>query len=374
MNPSPGCGSSSRGMTGFSVSYASSSTSRPPNWTARGCARALPGLREPRVGGPFPAALLAFPEVCRVDGEEAAMASVQASRVREQRLVDRYRVDDLRRGAGVEIDYMERGRRGGMTRAPGSGPTTAAGLHTPGIPGAAGPTRSPPLPPSPPSPPGRRARAERAAVLPDLRGVPGGGCAGSGVGAVRRSGGCGHGMHPQCWVMYMTHSAGGSRHGVGAHGRLHVQCPTCRRAVTGDRDHEHSPSGARVALSVGGEQFERLIVLGSEPGDPPVYIPRVPRIAFPEWEWGWWNTGTWQSGSSGSGWWDRPERDDDEDDAWSRWNRGRRAPRTGGYGGYGGADRQIPEDCPHRCGARAPSYQGGVDRGAYADPPNPAHP
>ena len=181
-------------------------------------------------------------------------------------------------------------------------------------------------------------------------------------------------MHPQCWVMYMTHSAGGSRHGVGAHGRLHVQCPTCRRAVTGDRDHEHSPSGARVALSVGGEQFERLIVLGSEPGDPPVYIPRVPRIAFPEWEWGWWNTGTWQSGSSGSGWWDRPERDDDEDDAWSRWNRGRRAPRTGGYGGYGGADRQIPEDCPHRCGARAPSYQGGVDRGAYADPPNPAHP
>ena len=40
-------------------------------------------------GGTFPAALLAFPEVCRADGEEAGMAAVQASRAREQRLADR---------------------------------------------------------------------------------------------------------------------------------------------------------------------------------------------------------------------------------------------------------------------------------------------
>lgn len=57
--------------------------------------------------------MLAFLEVCRVNGEDIAMAMVQAGRVREQRLVDRYRVDDRRRGAGGEIDYMERGRRGG---------------------------------------------------------------------------------------------------------------------------------------------------------------------------------------------------------------------------------------------------------------------
>ena len=67
-------------------------------------------------------------------------------------------------------------------------------------------------------------------------------------------------------------------HGTGAHGRLHVQCPTCRRAVSGEHDPEQSPSGAHVVR----EHFERLIVLLSEPGDPPVYILRVPRIAFPE--------------------------------------------------------------------------------------------
>ena len=99
--------------------------------------------------GPFPAALLASPE-CRVDGEEAAMASVQASRVREQRLVDRYCVDALRRGAGVEIDYMERGRRGGMTRPPGSGPTTATGLPrgTPMLPVLCALLFPPPPPPA----------------------------------------------------------------------------------------------------------------------------------------------------------------------------------------------------------------------------------
>ena len=119
-------------------------------------------------------------------------------------------------------------------------------------------------------------------MLPDLRGVPEEAVQGQEWAWFGARGGCGHGMHPRCWMMYMTHSAGGSRHGVGAHGRLHVQRPTCRRAVTGERDHEHSPSGARVALSIGGEQFERLIVLGSEPGDPPVYILRVPCIAFLE--------------------------------------------------------------------------------------------
>ena len=38
----------------------------------------------------------------------------------------------------------------------------------------------------------------------------------------------------------------------------------------------------RVAHTPGREEFERLTVLGSEPGDPPVYIPRVPCIAFPD--------------------------------------------------------------------------------------------
>ena len=174
--------------------------------------------------------------------------------------------------------YMERGRRGGMTRAPGSGPTTVAGLPqgSPVLPVLR--ALLPPLPPLPP--PGHRARSERAAVFPDLRGVPGGGCAGAGVGVVRHSGGVRAWDAPAVLDdVYMTHSSGGSGHGIGAHGRLHVQCPTCRRAVAGERDHEHSPSGARVAS----EQFERLIVLlGSEPGDPPVYVLRVPRIAFPE--------------------------------------------------------------------------------------------
>ena len=176
------------------------------------------------------------------------MASVQASRVREQRLVDHYNVDDLRRGAGVEIDYMERGRRGGMTRAPGSGPTTAAGLPQGSLVlpvlRAFLPPSSPPLPPRPSSP----------------------------VGASRGTACQEEAVQGQGWAWF------GARGGCG-HCRT---CPTCRRAVIGERDHEHSPSGARVALSIGGEQFERLIVLGSEPGDPPVYIPRVPRIAFPE--------------------------------------------------------------------------------------------
>ena len=93
-------------------------------------------------------------------------------------------------------------------------------------------------------------------------------------------GGCGHGMHPQCWMQYMTHSAQGQRHGASAQGHLYVQCPTCRRAVTGERAHEYAPG--RPARTPEREQFERLALLGSEPEDPPIYIPRVPRIAFPE--------------------------------------------------------------------------------------------
>ena len=103
--------------------------------------------------GPFPAALFAFPEYCRLDGEEAAMAMVQDSRAREQRLVDRNRGDDFMRGTGVEIDYMERGRHGGTRRATGSGPSTATGLPqgTPMLPVLRAlllPLLPPPLPPA----------------------------------------------------------------------------------------------------------------------------------------------------------------------------------------------------------------------------------
>ena len=74
----------------------------------------------------------------------------------------------------------------------------------------------------------------------------------------------------------MTHSAQGPRPGASAQGHLYVQCPTCRKTVTGERAHGHAPSGVRVAHTPGREQFERLTVLGSEPGD------RVPRMAFLE--------------------------------------------------------------------------------------------
>ena len=91
-------------------------------------------------------------------------------------------------------------------------------------------------------------------------------------------------------------------------------------------------------------------------------------------EWGWWNTGTWQSGSSGSGWWDRPEGDDDGDDAWSRWIRGRRAQRTGGYGGYGGADRPRPKPAHTAAALEHHLTREQWIEELIADPPNPAHP
>ena len=75
---------------------------------------ALRGSESLVWGGPLPAALLAFPEYCRLDGAAVAMTMVRDGRDREQRLVLRYRGDDFSRGYGVEIDYMERGRSGGL--------------------------------------------------------------------------------------------------------------------------------------------------------------------------------------------------------------------------------------------------------------------
>ena len=132
-------------------------------------------------GGPFPASPLAFPEVCRVRGEVTAMAMAQGGKVREQRLIDRHRTEDLGSGAGVEIDYMERGQQGGVRKVPGSRNTTAAGI----------PEGAPFLPilwalPLPPPPPMELALDEPRYVLPDLRCVPGRRGAGPGVGVVRR--------------------------------------------------------------------------------------------------------------------------------------------------------------------------------------------
>ena len=129
------------------------------------------------------------------------MATVQASRACEQRLVDQYRVDDFRRGAGVEIDYMERGRRGGATRPPGSGPTIATGLPqgTPMLPVLR--ALLPPLLPPPPPPAAEPGRSEpryfpTCAACQDEAEQ---GEAGGGVDVVRVSGGAGTGC---------THSVG----------------------------------------------------------------------------------------------------------------------------------------------------------------------
>ena len=82
-------------------------------------------------------------------------------------------------------------------------------------------------------------------------------------------------------MTYVAHSAqrkGGRESGrARARCTLHVPCPTCRMEVAGEFELA-AFSGGRV----GSEQYERLAVPGSEPGDPPTYIPRVPRIAFPE--------------------------------------------------------------------------------------------
>ena len=192
-------------------------------------------------GGPIPASLLAFPEVCRVGGEVIAMAMVQGGRVRDQRLIDQYRAEDLRRGAGVEIDYMERGRHGGVRQAPGTRGTTAAG--TPQGAPVLQILRALPLPLPPP--------VEFA--LDEPRYFPT--CAACQEDAVQgqewawfgAEGGCGHGMHPQCWMQYMTHSAQGPRPGASAQGHLYVQCPTCRKTVTSERAHARPLRGTHRA-------------------------------------------------------------------------------------------------------------------------------
>ena len=128
-SPSPVCGSSSRSTTRSWISCASSSTSRPLSWTARGCLSFF-GAPKAWCGEDFSLPRCSSSQSSAVSMARRLlhMATVQASRALEQRLVDRYRVHDPRRGVGVEIDYMERGQRGGATRPPGSGPTTATGL------------------------------------------------------------------------------------------------------------------------------------------------------------------------------------------------------------------------------------------------------
>ena len=216
------------------------------------------------------------------------MTMVQDSRAREQRPVDRYRGDDFTRGAGVEIDYMERRRHGGSRRAPGSGPPNVAGQPqgTPMIPVLR--ALLPPLPP-PPLPPAAVPESPPGSVEP--RYFPA--CPACQVDAEQGEewiwfgsrGGCGQGMHPPCWRQYVTHcaiSARGSLDEAGrsfdARGCLRVQCPTCRRAVTGEVDFSDSSGGRLVRV----EQVERLVVPGSEPGDSSIFIPRMPRVAFPE--------------------------------------------------------------------------------------------
>ena len=217
------------------------------------------------------------------------MTMVQDSRAREQQLIDRCRGDDYMRGAGVDIDYIERGRHGGIRRAPGSGPSTAAGLPqgTPMIPVLR--ALLPPLLPPPPPP----------AAVPDPVPVPSEPkyfptCPACQVDAEQGEewtwfgsrGGCGHGMHPLCWRQYVTHcamSARGSLDRAGlsfdARGCLQVKCPnTCRRAVTGEIELSASSRGRLGRI----EQIERLVIPGSEPGGSPTFIPRVARVAFPE--------------------------------------------------------------------------------------------
>ena len=91
------------------------------------------------------------------------------------------------------------------------------------------------------------------------------------------------------------------------------------------------------------------------------------------WRWGWWSTNTWQSSSSGSGWWDRPERDNGGDDAWSRWNQNRWTPLSNGYGG---ADHPRPKLART---AAAAALERNLTREEWIEeliavPPNPAHP
>ena len=248
---------------------------------------ALRGSESLVWGGPLPAALLAFPEYCRLDGAAVAMTMVRDSRDRERRLVLRYRRDDFARGYGVEIDYMERGRSGGSRRPLGTGPPDAAvqPQETPMI-----PVLRALLPPLPPPPPQLAAAPEPVPDSAERRYFQA--CPACLVDAEQgdewiwfgSQGGCGHGMHPQCWRQYVTHcaiSARGNPDRAGrsfdARGCLRVQCPTCRSSVTGEIDLSDSSGGRPVRV----EQVERLVIPGSEPGDSPTFVPRMPRVSFP---------------------------------------------------------------------------------------------
>ena len=171
---------------------------------------------------------------------------------------------------------MECGQQGGVRRVPGSRGITAAGI--PQGPLVLPILRALSLPPPPPV----ELALDEPRCFPTCVACQEDAVQGQEWAWFGAEGGRGHGMHPQCWMQYMAHSAQGPRPGASAQGHLYVQCPTCRKTVTGERVHEHAPSGVRVAHTPGREQIEQLTVRGSEPGDPPVYIPRVPRIAFPE--------------------------------------------------------------------------------------------
>ena len=78
----------------------------------------------------------------------------------------------------------------------------------------------------------------------------------------------------------MTHCAMNARRSPRTghmHGQIHISCPTCRSDVSGEVE---IVTGTGSPL--GREQFERVVVPGSEPDGLPTFVPRAPRIAFPE--------------------------------------------------------------------------------------------
>ena len=83
------------------------------------------------------------------------------------------------------------------------------------------------------------------------------------------------------------------------------------------------------------------------------------------WGWGWWNTNTWQGRSSDRGWRGRPGRD--ERVVMVEPGQARLACR--GLQRLRWRRPIVPEARTHRGGARSPSYQGRVDRGAHRRPP-----
>ena len=179
---------------------------------------------------------------------------------------------------------MVRDRHGEARRSPGSGPSTAAGLPqgAPTIPDLR--ALLPPLLPPPPPPTNEPDRSEPR-YFPTCAACQEEAEQGEEWTWFGSRGGCGHGMHPRCWRQYVTHSAlnvrrSSGRAGLGfdACGCLRVTCPTCRRAVTGGIELSASSGGQAGRV----EQLERLVVPGSEPGDPPTFIPRVAHVAFPE--------------------------------------------------------------------------------------------